>query len=82
MRTKEQFIEQWKQNILFIKERIDIQNTEGYTPFKLVRTGTRQISQRKTEPEYLEIRETQYTQFDIDREQEKINKAKELWLTT
>ncbi len=54
-------IAKWEANIVFIKERIAIQNQEGYSRHKFVGL--------------LETWERQYCQLDIDREQDKIDKA-------
>lgn len=72
----EQFIVKQEKNLEFITERIKIQNEPDYRPEKLLPIGTRQIHKRKSETEYISIRERQYYEFDLVMIQHKINIAK------
>lgn len=72
----EKYLAKQEKNLVFVAERIRIQNEANYNPNKLLSVGTRQINKRKSETEYISIRERQYYDFDIRVIEENIQLAK------
>lgn len=64
--TTESYIKQQEENILFIEERIKIQNEPNYNPFIFIGL--------------VQIKEKQYTAFDIEVIKTNIDRAKETGL--
>ncbi len=62
------FIKRYKKNIKFINERINIQNKEGYDPYK------RTMANGYVRNDF--FAERQYTQFDLSEMQRKMKIVK------
>jgi hypothetical protein len=72
----EKYLATQEKNLIFITERIKIQNEPNYTPYKTICVGHKKIG-RSNVPQLISIKERCYNEIEIELIKEKIKLAKE-----